>query len=144
MKKRLLSSLLHIWVFVLIEIAFVFVVLHEFPEVSFFEELGMVHLIYWIMIFIAWFVRENLRSYKTKFIATYLPVVFHILGHVYIWHETMELVEEHAHHAHGSPFWLIVSTIILWIFIFAGEYLLHKRYHCESHHHKAHKHCKED
>jgi hypothetical protein len=53
MKQRLLSSFLHIFIFVLIEIAFVFMILHEFPEIGFFEELGIIHLSYWVLIFIA-------------------------------------------------------------------------------------------
>lgn len=94
------------------------------------------------MIFVAGYIRESLKSYKTKFIATYFPVIFHVLGHLYIWHETVEIVGKHSH-GHGEV-WLLISTVILWIFIFIWEYLLHKRYHCESHHAKAHKHCKED
>lgn len=141
MKKKLLSSFLHILLFVVIEVCFVFVILHEFPEISFFEELWIIHLSYWILIFIAWYVRESIDNYKVRFLSTFLPVVFHIVWHLYIWEETIHNIEEQAH---ASDFWLIVSTIILWIFIFLWEYLLHKRYHCESHHHKVHKHCKEE
>lgn len=141
MKKRLISSLLHILLFVLVEIAFVFIILREFPEISFFEELWIIHLSYWFLIFVAWYLRESINNYKVRFLATYVPVVFHIIWHIYLWEEALHQVESHAH---TSEFWLVVSTIILWIFIFAWEYLLHKRYHCESHHAKAHKHCKED
>lgn len=141
MKKRLISSLLHILLFVLVEIAFVFIILREFPEISFFEELWIIHLSYWFLIFVAWYLRESINNYKARFLATYVPVVFHIIWHIYLWEEALHQVESHAH---TSEFWLVVSTIILWIFIFAWEYLLHKRYHCESHHAKAHKHCKED
>lgn len=140
MKKRLLSSLLHILVFVSIEIAFVFLVLHEFPEISFFEELWIIHLAYWLFIFVAWYLRDIFKNYKTKFLATYLPVLFHVLGHLYIWHETIDLIDKsHSH----NDLWLIVSTIVLWIFIFIWEYLLHTRYHCETHHDKVHKHCRD-
>ncbi|MDD4151078.1 MAG: hypothetical protein PHR68_00480 [Candidatus Gracilibacteria bacterium] len=141
MKKKLLSSLLHILLFVVIEICFVFIILHEFPEIGLFEKLGVVHLIYWILVFIAGYIRESIENYKIRFLTTFLPVVFHILGHLYIGEETIHQIEKHSH---ASEFWLIISTIILGIFIFVGEYLLHKRYHCESHHHKAHKHCKEE
>lgn len=138
MKQRLLSSFLHILVFVVIEIAFVFIILHEFPEISFFEELWFIHLSYWVMIFLAWYLRESLKWYKIRFLATYLPVLFHVFWHLYIWHETVELIWAHSH---GSEFWLIISTVVLWIFIFLGEYLLHKKYHCDSHHESLHKHC---
>lgn len=144
MKKRLISSLLHIWVFVIIEIAFIFIILHEFPEIGFFEKLWFIHLIYWIFIFIAWYIRENLKSYKTRFLATYSPVVFHILWHIYIWNITIKTIADNSEHAHNSSFWLTVSTIILWCFILAWEYLIHKKYHCDSHHKKVHKHCKEE
>lgn len=140
MKKRLLNSLLHILLFICIEVAFVFIVLHEFPEVSFFEELWIIHLIYWLLIFIAWYLRDIFKSYKTKFVATYLPLLFHVFWHFYVWHETIYLIDKHNNH---SDIWLIVSTIILWIFIFIWEYLLHNKYHCESHHDKVHKHCKD-
>lgn len=141
MKQRLISSFLHIFIFVLIEIAFVFMILHEFPEVSFFEELGLIHLSYWILIFIAWYARESLKWFQLRFLATYIPVVFHVAGHFYIWHETIELLETHTH---SSEIWIIISTIVLWIFIFIWEYLLHKKYHCDSHHDRVHKHCKWD
>jgi len=39
MKKEFLSSFLHILLFVVIEVLLVFVILHEFPEISFFEDL---------------------------------------------------------------------------------------------------------
>ncbi|GEM_PF-1608739 len=81
-KIRTISS--HILLFVLIEILFVFAVLHEFPEVSLFEKLGIVHISYWIILIGAGFWRERLQKYWQKFLATYLPVVYHMLGHIYI------------------------------------------------------------
>lgn len=141
MKQKLISSFLHILLFVVIEVSFIFIILHEFPEISFFEDLWIIHLSYWIFIFIAWYIRESINNYKVRFLATYSPVVFHIVWHLYLWEETINHIEVHSH---TTEFWLIISTIVLWIFIFVWEYLLHKRYHCESHHAKAHKHCKED
>lgn len=141
MRKKLLSSFLHILLFVVIEVLFVFVILHEFPEISFFEDLWIIHFLYWVSLFLAWYVRESINKYQIKFLATYIPVVFHIVGHLYIWEETVKHIEVNSY---SSEFWIIISTVILWIFIFIWEYLLHKRYHCESHHAKAHKHCKEE
>lgn len=141
MKKKLLSSFLHVIVFVIVEILFVFIILHEFPEVNFFEYLWIIHLLYWLSIFVAWYIRELVNSYKIKFLATYLPVVFHIIGHLYIWEKTIQNIKNHSHF---NEFWLIISTICLWIFIFIWEYLLHKKYHCEHCHSEVHKHCKED
>lgn len=141
MKKKLLSSFLHILLFVVIEVLFVFIVLHEFPEVSFFEDLWIIHIIYWISIFVAWYIRENIHKFQIRFLATYIPVVFHIIWHLYIWEETIKHIEVNSY---SSEFWIIISTVILWIFIFIWEYLLHTKYHCEHHHWKAHKHCKND
>nr|MDD3720580.1 hypothetical protein [Candidatus Gracilibacteria bacterium] len=141
MRKRIISSLLHVLLFVIIEILFVFVILHEFPEVSFFEDLGVVHLLYWVSIFVAGYIRENIQKYQIKFLATYIPVVFHIIGHLYIGEETINHIGTHSH---STEFWLIISTISLGVFIFIGEYLLHKKYHCDHSHQKVHKHCKED
>lgn len=142
-KNRLLSSFLHILLFVIVEIIFVFLVLREFPEVSFFEDLWIIHLLYWISIFVAWFARESIESYQVKFLFTYIPVVFHIVWHLYIWEQTIELIENHWQE-HSSAFWLIIATICTWIIIFMWEYLLHRKYHCEHNHEKVHKHCKED
>lgn len=140
-KKSIISSLLHLLLFVIVEIFFVFIILKEFPEVSFFEDLWIIHFIYWISIFVAWYVRENIKSYQVKFLFSYIPVVFHIVWHLYLWEITLEQIDQHSH---SSDFWLIVSTICLWIFIFVWEYLLHRKYHCEHNHDKVHKHCKDD
>lgn len=140
MKKNILSSLIHLWVFVVIEVLFVFLVLHEFPEISLIESIGIVHLIYWISIFIAWFLRARFKKYIFKFLATFLPVLFHVLWHIYIGHNTLEHA---ATHSHGSPIWLIISTLTLWVFILIWEYLIHQKYHCDVHHESVHKDCKE-
>lgn len=89
----------------------------------------------------AWYVRENVKSYQIKFLFSYIPVVFHIAWHLYLWEITLEQIDKHNH---TSDFWLIVSTICLWIFIFVWEYLLHKKYHCEHNHEEVHKQCKEN
>lgn len=143
MRKTILSSFYHILLFVFIEILFVFIILHEFPEVSFFETLWIIHALYWILVFVAWILREKAKKYWQKFLATYLPIVYHIAWHIYITLFTVEYVQEHAEHNH-EIFWIVLWTVILWIFIFVWEYLLHKRYHCDHFHQKAHKHCKED
>jgi hypothetical protein len=140
-KNRIISSFLHILLFVVVEILFVFLILKEFPEVSFFEDLWIIHLAYWISIFVAWFTREHIKSYQVKFLFSYIPVVFHIVWHIYIWEITLEQIESHSI---SSDFWLIISTICAWVIIFIWEYLLHRKYHCEHNHDKVHKHCKED
>lgn len=142
-KKSIVSLFLHLLLFVVVEIIFVFLILREFPEVSFFEDLWIIHLAYWISIFVAWFTREHINSYQVKFLFTYTPVVFHIFWHLYIWEKTIWFIENNWH-TPSSNFWLIISTISVWILIFIWEYLLHKKYHCDHHHDKVHKHCKEE
>jgi len=142
MKKKMLSIASHLGMFIVIEILFVFAILHEFPEISLMEKIGVVHVSYWILLILAWIVRESLKKFWQKFIATYFPVVFHILGHIYVWMATIESVNEHHHEQ--STLWMIIATISLWIMIFVWERLLHRNTHCESHHISLHKHCKED
>ena len=96
MKNKIRTISSHILVFVLIEILFVFVVLHEFPEVGLFEKIGIVHITYWILVIGAGFLRERLHKYRQKFLATYLPVVFHMAGHIYVGYATIESVEAHS------------------------------------------------
>lgn len=140
MNKKLLSLISHLWLFLVIEVLFVFVVLHEFPEISLFEKLWIVHLSYWILLIIAGFIRERVHVYRKKFLATYIPLVYHIAWHIYLWIATVEIIEEHQHH---DISWMIIATIALWVIIFLWERLLHKKTHCDSCHAEAHKHCHE-
>ena len=142
MKKKILTILRHILVFVGIEILFVFAVLHEFPEVGLFEVLGIIHISYWVLLIIAGIIREKLAHYWQKFLATYIPVVYHVLGHIYIGYVTIESVESHGHE--HTLMWLIIATISLGILIFVGEWLLHRTSHCSHHHQSVHQHCKAD
>jgi len=145
MNKKVISFISHLLVFILIEILFVFVILHEFPEISLFETIGFVHTAYWIMLIIAWFIREKLKKYRQRFLATYIPVVFHIAWHIYVWISTVESIHEHHHWHEHDTVWMIIATIALWIIIFIWEWLIHKKFHCDSHHIEFHKiHCKEE
>jgi hypothetical protein len=67
-----------------VEILFVFIVLHEFPKVSLLEKVGVVHITYWILVIGAGLWREHLHTYWKRFLATYIPVVYHIIGHIYV------------------------------------------------------------
>jgi hypothetical protein len=143
MKKKLFSLISHLLVFIAIEILFVLAVLHEFPEIGLFEKIGIVHTSYWGLLIIAGLRREKLHKYRQKFLATYIPVVYHIAGHIYVGMITVETMDEHAHDEH-STIWMIIATIVLGIFIFVGERLLHRKYHCDTCHVEAHKHCHEE
>ena len=131
------------FVFIVIEILFVFAVLHEFPEIGLFETLGIVHVSYWIMLIIAWFLREKFKKYRQRFLATYIPVVYHMLGHIYVGYATIESVEEHSHGDEHSLLWMILATISLGVLIFVGEWLLHRKIHCDHCHQDAHAHCED-
>lgn len=133
-KSQFQSALLHLIIFVFIEVAFVFIVLHEFPNIAFFEWLGILHLVYWIMIIFAGFIREKLHRFYLKFLATFLPLFIHVLWHVYIGHDALE-------HGHISWWWLWWATVILGIFILVGEYILHNYMRYKRHHQKIHKEC---
>lgn len=144
MQKNLKTLIRHMLLFIGIEILFVFAVLHEFPEIRLFETLGIVHISYWILLIIAGYIRETLTRYWQKFLATYLPVLYHMIGHVYIGYVTIESVEAHNKgHEHGL-LWMILATASLGVLIFVGERLLHRTTHCDHHHQSVHKHCKEE
>jgi hypothetical protein len=143
MKKNLLSLSSHIAVFVAIEILFVFLILHEFPEITLFEKLGIVHISYRILLVIAGLIREKLVTYRKKFLATYVPVVYHIAGHIYVGVATVESIQNHTPGDSHSIFWMITATIALGIIIFIGEWLLHRKVHCDTCHQEVHQHCKE-
>lgn len=143
-KKKIWTILSHILVFIAIEILFVFAVLHEFPEIWLFEALGIIHISYWILLIIAGFIREKCKKYRQKFLATYIPVLYHMIGHIYIGYATIESVERNTHWQEHSLLWLIIATISLWIIIFIWELLLHHKTHCDSHHQSVHKHCDHD
>lgn len=140
-KIRTISS--HILLFVLIEILFVFVVLHEFPEVGLFEKIGVVHISYWILVIGAGFWREKLHKYWQKFLATYLPVVYHMAGHIYVGYVTIQSVEAHTPGTEHNLWWLIWATVSLWILIFVGEWLLHRKTHSDHCHQDVHAHCED-
>ena len=133
----------HLLLFVAIEILFVFVVLHEFPEVSLFEKMGIVHISYWIILLLAGVRREQLHTYRKRFLATFVPVVYHMIGHIYVGYATIESVENNTHNEHSLA-WIVVATIALGVLIFVGERLLHRKLHCDHCHQSVHKHCDPD
>lgn len=145
-KKDILPFFWHLGVFVLIEIFFVFLILREFPSVSLLGTVWLIHLAYWIIFIFAGIIRIKIRPYWWKFLATYIPVVLHIIGHIYLIFLTVETVAEETHeHGHNehSIGWMIISTVALGVLIFAGEWLLHRKQHCDVCHQEAHKHCLE-
>ena len=95
----------------------------------------------------AWWLREKYaHRVWQKFLCTYLPVLYHVIIHIYAGIETVHEMTEHAgeHHDEHSMTWLIVGTASAWILIAFGEYRLHRTTHCETHHVSAHKHCHDE
>jgi hypothetical protein len=84
MKKHIATVSKHLFLFIGIEILFVFAILHEFPEIYFFGTLGLIHASYWVVLIISGYIREYLTRYWQKFLVSYIPVIYHVIGHIYI------------------------------------------------------------
>lgn len=142
MKKKFWSLLAHVSIFVIIEILFVLLILREFPKISLLSTVWIIHLGYWFVVLIAGILREKIKPYRWKFLASYLPVLMHIIWHVYIMYLTVDTVmqDDHWRETH-SLFWLIITTCALWVLIFLGERLLHRKQHCDTCHAQTHKKC---
>jgi len=143
MKNKRISILSHIWLFIAVEILFVFIILKELPEISLVTTIWIIHLIYWLSIVVIWFFRIYIKKLWQKILATYLPVIFHILWHIYIGIVTVEYVTKEIDHTEHSLTWLIIATLSVGVIIIFGEWLLHKKVHCDNCHHEIHKDCKE-
>lgn len=140
MKKIQLKSFFqHLILFVLIEVLFIFILFRELPETNILSAIGIWHSIYWVVLLLAAFWREKTHKVWQRFLATYTPVVAHLVMHLWVWVITLETYDIHAHEEEGG--WLILWVIMLGVLIYRGEWLLHRNIHCETHHHKAHSHC---
>ena len=137
-KQKTLVFLLHLGFFLVVEMIFVILIFHEIPETNLFTEMGVLHLSYrWILI-IAGMRRERSTKVFWRFLATYLPIVYHLGIHLFIGWKTLELYQASEHH---NITWLITGVIATGFLIYRWENLLHRKYHCDTHHHKAHKKC---
>lgn len=148
MNKSLKWFLSHLSLFVLIEIIFVLIIFREFPETNLLTLIGVLHTSYRGVILLAWWLREKYaHRVRQRFLCTYVPVLYHVIIHVYAGietvHEMTEHVEEHHHDEH-SVTWLLVGTIAAWVLIALGEYRLHRTAHCDTHHAKLHAHCHDE
>lgn len=137
----------HLALFTCIEIIFVFIIFREFPQTNLLTLIGLLHTSYRWIVLLAWRLRERYAHLvRQKFLCTYLPVLYHVVIHVYVGIETVHEMSEHAgeHHDEHSMTWLIVGTISAWVLIALGEYWLHRTRHCDTHHLSAHKHCHDE
>jgi len=137
MKKKLISRISHLLLFIVIELLFVFLILRELPSVSLFSLIWIVHLVYRASIILAGIVRESLHKLRQKIIASYFPILLHVAGHILVIFKTVEHVHEHSHEKHNI-IWLIVTTISVGALIVLWEWLLHRKIHCDHCHHKFH------
>lgn len=143
MKKNLSHFWLHLLVFIGIETLFVFVLFRELPETNLITLIGLLHTSYWLILLFAWWLRERMHNVWQKALCTFLPVVYHLFTHLYagwIAIEMQHAAQWNSHDEHELG-WIIAGACFLWILIFIGEYLLHRKIHCDSHHAKTHAHC---
>jgi hypothetical protein len=143
MKQSAINFLKHLWLFLLVEVVFVFIIFREFPPFSLLTLTGILHTSYWLIVIVAGIIREHYaHSVWQKFFCTYIPIVYHVAVHLYVGMEIFHEMEEkgQAHDEH-SIVWLIIGTLAAGILIALGEYWLHRTTHCETHHLSTHKHC---
>ncbi len=141
MTKNRRSFGLHLLLFVLVEVIFVFILFRELPETNLLTLIGVGHISYWLIILFAWAIREHLRHVRQRFLATYLPIVYHVVVHLRIGVETIHAWENHHK---GEEIRIIIWAIIAGGLILRWEILLHRKYHCDTHHAHTHEHCEED
>lgn len=136
------SFFLHLLFFLIIEILFVLVIFREIPETNLITMIGVLHTIYRIILIIAWYIRSRQTWVIGRFLATYIPLVLHLWMHVWIWAQT---IHEHTHdhdHAHEwEMLWIVIWVIVAGFFVYRWETLLHRKYHCDTHHADTHKDC---
>lgn len=146
LSMKLLSKnfLLHLLLFLVIEIIFVFLIFREFPETNLLSMIGVLHTSYWwVLIFAAW-IRERCSKVWQRFLATYIPVLYHLAIHIIAGRVAIEEYGHGQHHDEQNLLWMTIAAICTGILIFVGEYLLHRNVHCETHHADAHKHCHDE
>jgi hypothetical protein len=112
---QLKSYTFHLLLFVAIEIIFVFVLFREIPETNIFSAIGIGHTLYRIILLIAGFVRERSKRVWQRFLATYMPVVAHLVIHFWVGVETL-----HAHEGehHDETIWLLLGVIAVGVLIY--------------------------
>jgi len=143
MKKALSRFGLHLLVFIVIEVIFVLILFRELPETNLITLIGVLHTSYWIILLLAWRLRERMKIVRQKALCTFLPLAYHLFIHLYAGRAAIEMHHEETwiHHDEHDIVWMIAGAMLLWILIFIGEYLLHRKIHCDSHHSTANKYC---
>lgn len=134
------SFLKHLLIFICIEIVFVFLIFREWPETNIFTVTGIGHLIYWVIVIGAWILREKTIHVWQKFLCTYVPIVAHLVLHIYIGAEILHAHGDGEVH-HDEEVWLYIWVVVAGILIYLWETWLHRTNHCATHHQDAHTRC---
>lgn len=97
MSRRTHTFLLHLGLFVLVELVFTVLIFRELPALSLLTSIGIVHCTYLVLVLIAGWLREETHPVWAKFLCTYVPIVIHVIGHVWVAELMVEEVIEHTH-----------------------------------------------
>ena len=143
MQKAIKNFWVHLLVFIIIEVIFVLILFRELPETNLITLIGILHTSYWLILIAAGRLREKSKKVRQKALCSYLPVLYHLFIHLYAGRAALEMHHEETGHTHDEHelWWMIAGALLLWILIFVGEYLLHRKMHCDSHHASAHAQC---
>jgi len=141
--SKSLKFFYHLCLFVSVEFVFAILIFHQLPSFSVVTTIWIVHIVYFLSIIIAWFVRESVQGVWSRFFCTYTPILFHVLWHIFVAEVMIEEALEHQEHWHNM-FWTITATIIVGILIAIWERLLHRKEHCDVCHKEVHQNCKQE
>jgi hypothetical protein len=122
---------------------FVLLLFRELPETNLITLIGLLHTSYRAVLLVAGWLRSYLHRVWQKFLATYIPILYHLFTHLYAGWMAVSMQQEKVgeiHDAHELP-WMIGGALLLGVLIFVGEWMLHRNMHCATHHQKAHQHC---
>jgi cytochrome bd-type quinol oxidase subunit 2 len=97
---------------------FVLILFREFPETNLFTIMGLLHTSYWLILILAGWMREKAKGLTQKWLATFVPVLYHLGIHIWVSYEAMhEHMDEHHHDEH-SVLWLFIGAIVLGVLIY--------------------------
>lgn len=77
-----------------------FLLFRELPETNLITLIGVLHTSYRAVLLFAGWLREYLHHVWQKFLATYLPVMYHLFIHLYAGRAAIEMHEDEVGHIH--------------------------------------------
>ncbi len=129
----------HITLFVVVEFLFVLLIFREVPSINVISITGIGHILYRLLVLCLGWLHDRVQEVWQKFLLTFMPIVAHVAVHILV---TIGAFHEyHEYHSEYSITRMVIAAIVAGIVIFAGEYLLHRKTHCDTHHQSAHKKC---